>query len=59
MKKLVLIFLFVLLGVLFASESAMAMVNLPGLIPEPVKMLMFGCSLIALASFGRQNLFKR
>ena len=59
MKKLLLVLLFVLLGVFLASESAMAMVNLPGHIPETVRMLLFGCSLIALASFGRQNLSKK
>ena len=59
MKKLLLILLFVLMGVFLASESAMAMVNIPGHLPESIKMLLFGCSLIALASFGRKKSFKK
>jgi hypothetical protein len=59
MKKLLIVFLFGFLGVFFASESAMAMVNMPGYLPEPVQMLLFGFSLIALASFGRKKSFKK
>ena len=59
MKKLLLVLLFLPLGVFFSSESAMAMVNMPGYLPEPVQMLLFGFSLIALASFGRKRSFKK
>ena len=59
MKRLLLAFLFALLVVFLATEGAMAMVNLPGHLPEPVKMLLFGFSLIALASFGRHSFSKR
>lgn len=59
MKKLLLVLLFVPLGVFFASESAMAMVNMSGHLPEPVQLLLFGFSLIAVASFGRKRSFKR
>jgi hypothetical protein len=59
MKRLLLASLFALLGVILATEGAMAMVNLPGHIPEPLKMMLFGFSLIALASFGQQSFSKR
>ena len=47
------------MAVFSASESAMAMANIPGHLPESIKVLLFGCGLIVLASFGRKKTFKK